>query len=485
MNLRVLVFLAFSTAIVPAQSAGIWDSGAVRPPGNGAHPEAVPQLRVQQDWTRYTLEYQASNPAQIKDAWIEVWDRPLLVFRQQVPGAGGTMLWEDRTDSPPSKLDIALLDPDYKPRYICMDNCGPEEFKETQPTSDLVVGVAPDEQPPEAGLEIQSARTLAGFSGLEVILAGFYLTPDTRLLVADFDPTSRAYTHLQFLPFEYVDLQHIKLSIPAFLLLRPRVLVFSVMPPREESNEAEPVFDGTPQGWLPGTNYHSAALIVASPESPIVERLEPSELRADADELRSFNIAGPHPATYQEHGVYMRVHGQGFDRNSHVILGPNPFDGTNFQAEFISPQELRFWIEARQFQGSAGQAVTLWVSNQKQICTLSNPVNFNIIPAAGAPLPVLGGEITITEPYPIPFIKQNGPKAMEFVIRGKNFRPNVTVVASNNSGGAFTKLKTLFVSPEELHAWLPAGMWRVHGLSFRFVVRTKSGENAVEIQAPE
>jgi hypothetical protein len=74
---------------------------------------------------------------------------------------------------------------------------------------------------------------------------------------------------------------------------------------------------------------------------------------------------------------------------------------------------------------------------------------------------------------------------MEFIVRGKNFRPNVTVVASNDGGGVFNKLKTVFVSPEELRAWLPQGMWRTHRLSFRFVVQTEKRKSAVEIQAPE
>jgi hypothetical protein len=98
---------------------------------------------------------------------------------------------------------------------------------------------------------------------------------------------------------------------------------------------------------------------------------------------------------------------------------------------------------------------------------------------------VLGGDILVTEPYPIPLIRQDAPKEMEFIVRGKNFRPNVTVVAGNDGSGVSTNLKTLFVSPEELHAWLPQAMWRVHRLSFRFVVRMKEGERAVEIQAPE
>jgi hypothetical protein len=49
----------------------------------------------------------------------------------------------------------------------------------------------------------------------------------------------------------------------------------------------------------------------------------------------------------------------------------------------------------------------------------------------------------------------------------------------------FNKLKTVFVSPEELRAWLPQGMWRTHRLSFRFVVQTEKRKSAVEIQAPE
>jgi hypothetical protein len=129
--------------------------------------------------------------------------------------------------------------------------------------------------------------------------------------------------------------------------------------------------------------------------------------------------------------------------------------------------------------------VPLWISNQNESCAISNAVTFNILPAVGVPLPVQGGDILSTEPYPIPLIRQDAPKEMEFIVRGKNFRPNVTVVASNDGGRAFTNLKTLFVSSEELHAWLPQSMWRVHRLSFRFVIRTEKSESNVEIQAPE
>jgi hypothetical protein len=485
MSFRILVILLFSTRIALAQAQGTWDSGEVRASAELQN-QAVPQLRIQQDWVQYTLEYQVSGPAQIKGAWIEVWDRPQLLLRQQVSVAGGKMLWQDDTDAPPKRLEIALLDPDYKPEYICIDNCDPEDLKKTFPTSNLVVGIGPDGDPPYPELQMQSARVLAGSAGLETVLKGIYLNPADRLLVAEFNPVKRTYNHLQFLPFEFLDLWHLKVAVPSFLLQQPRILVFGVMLPAEDGREQEPVFDGTSKSWLPGpSSDYNASLVVAQPQSPAIERLEPKELRADADEFQSASGTEAQPSYSEEHGVHVRVQGQGFDRDSQVFTGADPFSGQRLPTEFVSPHEIRFWLESSKFKGLAGYTAIFWVTNQNESCAISNPVTFNILPAVGTPPPVLGGDILVTEPYPIPLIRQDGPKEMEFVVRGKNFRPNVTVVAGNDGGGVSTNLKTLFVSPEELHAWLPQTMWRVHRLSFRFVVQTEKGESAVEIQEPE
>ncbi len=231
---------------------------------------------------------------------------------------------------------------------------------------------------------------------------------------------------------------------------------------------------------------YSATLIVARPQSPAIDRLEPKGLRADADEFQSASGTEAQQPSYDEqHGVHVRVQGQGFDRDSQVFSGADPFSGQRLPTEFVSPHELRFWLESSKFKGLAGYTAIVWVTNQNESCAISNPVTFNILPAVGTQPPLLGGDILVTEPYPIPLIRQDAPKEMEFIVRGKNFRPNVTVVASNDGGGTFTNLKTLFVSSEELRAWLPQAMWRIHRFSFRFVVRTKKGESAVEIQAPE
>jgi hypothetical protein len=358
--------------------------------------------------------------------------------------------------------------------------------KKTFPTSNLVVGIGPDGDPPYPELQMQSVRVLAGSGGLETVLKGIYLNPADRLLVAELDPVKPTYNHLQFLPFEFIDLWHLKVAVPSFLLQQPRILVFSVMLPAEDGREQGPVFDSTFKGWLPGpSSDYEASLVVAQPQSPAIERLEPKELRADADEFQSTSETEAQQSFSDEHGVHVRVRGHGFDHDSQVSTGADPFSGQRLPTEFVSPHELRFWLESSKFKGLAGYTAIVWVTNQNESCAISNPVPFSILPAAGVPLPLQGGDILFTEPYPIPLIRQDAPKEMEFIVRGKNFRPNVTVVASNDGGGVSTNLKTLFVSPEELHAWLPQAMWRIHRLSFRFVVQTEKGESAVEIQAPE
>jgi hypothetical protein len=43
------------------------------------------------------------------------------------------------------------------------------------------------------------------------------------------------------------------------------------------------------------------------------------------------------------------------------------------------------------------------------------------------------------------------------------------------------KLKTLYVSPHELRAWLPSDLWSEHRLRYKFVVRTSAGQCIAEV----
>ncbi|HET6842227.1 MAG TPA: hypothetical protein VFK06_11170 [Candidatus Angelobacter sp.] len=480
-------FLCFCVEAAAVQSKPVWDSGTVEPRElSASHDRPVPRLRVEtSDYSEYTLHYQVlPDAAQVKEAWIEVWDRPVLLYRQRVPAdsASGKLVWQDKDiEESPSKLQIALLDPDYKPRYICIDYCNPEDLNQTLPTSELVAGWGPDDDPPYPELQIQAVRVVAGSSGLDTVLSGRYLHRDSRLVVANFDPVHKTYEHLQFLPVEYLDMFHVKASLPPALLRQPGTLAINVMPPMEEHRSHEPVFDGTYKSWMPGTTSSEIAVVVACQQSAVVDRLEPKEVRADQAENKNESTANSDQDA--ELGTYLRVHGSNFNRDSQVVLGPDPLEGQKMETQFLSSEELRFWIESAKLKASPGDTVTLWVTNQKDSCAISNQTTFRVLPKDEIPVTFPGGEIRSTEPYPIPLMTQSGPREMEAIIRGTNFHPNVTVIAQidNNS---YQPLRTAFISSEELRAWLPQAMWRVHGPSFRFVIKTSGGERAVEIAKP-
>ena len=481
-----LCFLSLCLSTASPQSQPVWDSGNVKP---ATHDRSVPQLRVEKNWWEYTLYYRVlPNGAEVKDARIEVWDGPVLVFRQAVTvnAAEGKLVWQNSLDRPPNKLEIALLDPDFKPSRICFDDCIPEDLNRLLPTSELVVGVGPDGDPPYPQLQVQGVRTAAGAPRLEAVLAGLYLAPDSRLLLAEYDPENRTYKHLQLLPFEYIDLYHVKVALPAFLLQTPRILVLNALPPLDDHRVADPVFDGTWQQSMPGTSGdYSVSIVVACPESPYIDRLKPDAVRADATEIRNLSVETTESQdSPPEQGTYLHLLGKNFNGDSRVMLGPDPVQGQVFETEFISPTELRFWVESERLKAYVGYTVTAWVVNQKQHCAISNEKMLQVLPTDEIKEPVPGGQIMITEPYPMPLMKPNGPQEMELIIHGKNFRRNVRVVASIDD--AETKdLKTTFISSEELRALLPGKLWRIHTPSFRFVIKAAAGEQAVEIAEPE
>jgi hypothetical protein len=65
-------------------------------------------------------------------------------------------------------------------------------------------------------------------------------------------------------------------------------------------------------------------------------------------------------------------------------------------------------------------------------------------------------------------------------VYGENFKDGDTVIAENGESHGNGKLKTDFVSQQQLNAWLPREMWRNHRLSFRMVTQTSTGTCASE-----
>jgi len=66
------------------------------------------------------------------------------------------------------------------------------------------------------------------------------------------------------------------------------------------------------------------------------------------------------------------------------------------------------------------------------------------------------------------------PLSIPLTVQGINFRRGQLVVAVNERDEE-VKLKTLYVSPQELRAWLPSKAWSEHRLRYRLVVRTAAG----------
>lgn len=445
--------------------------------------QAEPKLTVEtSDHQTYTLKYQIlPKQDSVTEAWIEVWDRPKLLLRKSVPiSAAGSMDWSDTSNDTPDELRIALLDPDA-PKGTCIDSCTPEQYNAVYPSSELLAGVGPngDEHSPE--LQIQAFRVVAGTDGVEVSLAGNYFTPESRLVVGEM--TSRDRWDLQFAPVEYVDMHHLKGWIPADLLTLARVLPLTVWPSPEEMDRDEDTSRPFP---------YDASVIVVCKDSPRLDRLEPSEVAADAAD--QFALQHPVDETQltdeeveQRHSIVARVLGSGFNSKSRVVVAYDPLQGNEVKTEFVSAQELRIWLRSGLLKGNVGQPLNFWVMNDRQGCGISESRIVRVLPSEKIPLPTPTGWITVTEPYPVPLMAQSGPDGLELTIRGENFRPNDTVVAAVRwyGDGGYKNLKTTFISSEELRAWLPREMWRIHRVSFRFVIHTVGGERATEVEQPE
>ena len=88
-------------------------------------------------------------------------------------------------------------------------------------------------------------------------------------------------------------------------------------------------------------------------------------------------------------------------------------------------------------------------------------------------------EIFSVSPYPVPLMEMGEVSATELLVHGQNFNHSQLVVAVID--GKESKLKTLFVSPDELHAWLPAKYWSLQKLRYRFVLHSNEGSCVAEI----
>jgi hypothetical protein len=196
-------------------------------------------------------------------------------------------------------------------------------------------------------------------------------------------------------------------------------------------------------------------------------------------------------AANSKDGVTFRILGSGFTAESQVL--------TSFQVHFgddrnalrpfsIAPHELQVTIPSYLLLDAASTLdshVQLWVRNGDDQ-HVSDPQSLHLLRTAEFPLPrAQQPSIISTSPYPVPLMDDRSPAFTLLKIYGENFRKGDKVVAQNGDSPGDRKLRTEFISPQELNAWLPSELWRHHRLSFRLTALTSNGMCTAELWEEE
>jgi hypothetical protein len=128
--------------------------------------------------------------------------------------------------------------------------------------------------------------------------------------------------------------------------------------------------------------------------------------------------------------------------------------------------------------------ILIWVRNgdnqhvsHAQILVLLPTTKF---PVTMATLP----SISSTSLYPIPLMDYRSPALTPLKLYGENFKEG-DVVLLDNGFLHDIKLKSRFVSPQEIDTWLPRELWRHHRMSYRLVAMTPNGTCATELRDSE
>lgn len=415
------------------------------------------------------LHYSISSTRGVRAAWVEVWDRPRRLSRHLVPvKTEGEIpcLGCNHTDETPAELHLSIYDPTVSiVCYECRGN-GRGAY-----VSEVAAGRKPEENPESSGalpayfledplLIGPPVRFVEGSGTTDVMFFGTNLIPTTRIYLTDGqDAWQRGDDSLSYVPSRTIDLHHIRVTIPKEFLAKPGILEASA------EDKANP---------YPNKRSHPRELkvIVVGKDSPVLDSIEPAVLPAEA------SGGADSPKTT----VVLR--GSGFSKNSDVAFGDDPTSMSSLMADvsFVSPTELRAQIalhDVKDFNSLAARGIPLRLSVFNDNLHFSAPKELRVLPSTKMKPEPFAAFIRSVSPYPVPMMDFHSPAFTALEIGGDNFRPG-DVVALRYTFHERTKLRTQYVSPHQLRAWLPRDLWRTHRLSFRLVVQTAAGLCAAE-----
>jgi hypothetical protein len=401
------------------------------------------------------VAYQLSDAKAFSTAWIEVWDHPKLLFRTQVPvKRQGRIVWSPKEEiaETPSALEIAVHDP---------------EIPDLTNDSRVLIGSpGPVEGGPHPILLPETVILEESGGSYYLTSKGKDLGEHNTLVLLMEQESPETWIAREYLPAVLADLEHVRVQIPSGYLSKPTVLQLEAV--RVGDDVAFPVGSEVAGGQF-------TTVYVMSKDRPLFSTIEPSEVSADV----------------AKNGVTVRILGSGFTAESQVLTRFQVYighDSETLQPLLISSHEVQVTIPSYMLlaaTSSLDRRVQLWVRNGDDQ-HVSDPQTLRLLPTAEFPLAgPLRPSITSTSPYPVPLMDHRSPAFTLLKVYGENFRKGDNVVAENGDLHGAGKLRTEFISPQELNAWLPRELWRHHRLSFRLIALTSNGMCAAEFWEEE
>jgi hypothetical protein len=454
---RALALLTLLKPTIPAFS----QEGSISP----AVDPATPRLEVD-DYRHLDYRIEPSIVG-VTAASIEVWDRPQLLSRINVPiKSHGRVEWRGGVDRTPDQLYVALIDPDA-PLGSCTDNCNYSEeqwaaLRRETSRYDLMVGVGPEGEWESPTLDPAFFRVPVGDSDHSFLLDGRYFTASTTIRLLEENPSTGMWYWGDYCQTELIDPWQIRVTVPASSFTSGHRLALTI---------ADRVGEEMAEVRYLSQENEKVIVTVACLGSPVLDSVEPSKL-FDAGELTS--------------GVPVKLRGEGFSQHSTVSIGDWSFENSGSIPQFVSSQELQIMVDSydRIRAMNEGEVLRVWVKDAKDSCLLSESKTIQVSPTV-KPRGYPEAKILTALPYPVPLMDAYSPELMELQIIGEHFRPNVTAVAHIEDHKSEMKLNTEFISSKELRVQLPRELWRSHRLSYRFVISTSAGDKAVEIVEPD
>ena len=425
---------------------------------------AEPQLYVSNSGKRFV--YFLPHPERVRAAWIEIVDRPLLLDKRTIPiEAKGAIDWEwhrsalNDSEQPEDNLWLSIWDPNGETL-----TCDVNTVMSSQPGG-LVTGAtvgAREELIPMPVLFGTWRRASQGSQSLTFDAMGRDLGPNAKFQI---DASRGGRCSPESLHVHVLNLLHATITLDGDCLQQAGILRITT------ENDTE----------------YGVTVHVASRTSPVLQSVSPSSL----------------PDDLLQNDLKLVLRGSGFTKDSKAFAGYDP-DANDFQrvqlwleTEYVSPTELRAHVDGTQPKEDTvaqppGENLRLWVTGDEAKFELSRPFDVKLR-SSGKPLPEgrlseadfrrwkpKTAVVTSVSPFPIRLMNELSAAELEVTIRGENFSSQDKVHFSfGNNANNDKEVRTEYVSPKMLRAWLPRQFWRKHAVYYLLVVETTDGKRYI------